>query len=99
MNQNVLFFFSPEVWKKVRSVIRIKVANYTMLVMILGCITMVITGKRARDRGETIMQRNLDWHKKYSENKEETSNISIFGKQNSLKSRLINIKNKNYFKV
>lgn len=80
MNQNVLLFFSPEVWKKVRSVVRIKVANYTMLLLILGCISMVITGKRARDRGETIMQRNLDWHQKYSEGKEESSSIGVFGK-------------------
>lgn len=53
-----------------------------MLVMLLGCVVMVITGKRARDRGETIMQRNLDWHQKYSEGKEESSKINVFGKQN-----------------
>lgn len=80
MNQNVLLFFSPEIWKKVRSVVRIKVANYTMFVIILGCIAMVITGRRARDRGETIMQRNLDWHQKYSEGNGESSSIGVFGK-------------------
>lgn len=71
---------TPEVWNKVRSVVRIKVANYTMLLIILGCIAMVITGKRARDRGETIMQRNLDWHQKYSEGKEDSKSIGVFGK-------------------
>lgn len=77
----VCFFFSPEVWSKVRSIVRIKVANYTMLLVLIGCAIMVITGKRARDRGESITQRNLDWHKKYSEGKEEEiKNIGVFGK-------------------
>lgn len=71
---------SPEVWNKVRSVIRIKVANYTMIMILLGCMGMVISGKRARDRGESLVQRNLDWHKKYSEGKEEVKNLNVFGK-------------------
>lgn len=77
---NLLTFCSPEVWSKVRSIIRIKVANYTMLFIILGCVVMVITGKKAHDRGESIMQRNLDWHQKYAEGKEEAKNISVLGK-------------------
>ncbi|VVC29579.1 Protein of unknown function DUF1075 [Cinara cedri] len=72
---------TPALWSKVRSIIRIKVANYTMLMIIVGCVVMVVTGKRARDRGETIMQRNLDWHQKYDEgNSEEIHNIGLFGK-------------------
>lgn len=51
-----------------------------MLFIILGCVAMVITGKKAHDRGESIMQRNLDWHQKYAEGKEETKNISVLGK-------------------
>lgn len=75
------FFYRPEAWSKVRSIVRIKVANYTMLLIIVGCVAMVISGKRARDRGETIMQRNLDWHQKYSEGKgEEIKNVGVFGK-------------------
>lgn len=65
---------------KVRSIIRIKVANYTMILILLGCVAMVITGKRARDRGETIMQRNLDWHQKYTEGKDDVKSIGVFGK-------------------
>lgn len=73
--------FSPEVWSKVRSVVRIKVANYTMIMILLGCVAMIVSGKRARDRGESLVQRNLDWHKKYSEGKEdEVKNINVFGK-------------------
>lgn len=77
----VLILYSYEVWGKVRSIIRIKVANYTMLLILVGCVVMVVTGKRARDRGESIMQRNLDWHQRYSDGKEEeVKNISILGK-------------------
>lgn len=73
--------FRPEIWNKVRSVIRIKIANLTMLLVIVGCVAMVVTGKRARDRGETIMQRNLDWHQQFSDNKEsEVKTIGVFGK-------------------
>lgn len=77
----VLILYSYEVWGKVRSIIRIKVANYTMLLILVGCVVMVVTGKRARDRGESIMQRNLDWHQRYSDGKEEeVKNISLLGK-------------------
>jgi len=50
--------------------------------ILLGCIAMVISGKRARDRGESLVQRNLEWHKKYSEGKEEeeVKNLNVFGK-------------------
>lgn len=52
-----------------------------MLLIAFGCVGVIISGKRARDRGETIMQRNLDWHQKYSEGKEdEIKNIGVFGK-------------------
>jgi len=51
-----------------------------MLVILMGCVMMVVTGKRARNRGETIMQRNLDWHQKYTEGDEGQKNISVFGK-------------------
>jgi len=71
---------NPEVWKKVRSIVRIKVANYTMALILVGCGIMIITGKRAHDRGESLMQRNLDWHEKYSEGKGDVKNLNLFGK-------------------
>lgn len=53
-----------------------------MLLIIVGCVVMIITGKKARDRGETIMQRNLEWHQKYSDGKDEegAKSINVFGK-------------------
>lgn len=70
---------SPEVWNKVRSIVRIKMANYTMGFMLLGCIMVIVTGKRAHNRGESLSQRNLEWHQNYSEGKEDKS-INILGK-------------------
>lgn len=51
-----------------------------MIAMIMGCVLMITTGKKARDRGETIMQRNLDWHQKYFDGNEDQKNIGVFGK-------------------
>lgn len=53
-----------------------------MLLVLVGCVAMIVSGKKARDRGETLTDRNLEWHKKYSEGKEEeVKNIGVFGKQ------------------
>lgn len=51
-----------------------------MVLILVGCVIMIVSGKRARERGETIMQRNLDWHQKYAEGKEDIKNIGVFGK-------------------
>lgn len=34
---------------------------------IIGCIVMVISGKRAAARGESVQKANLEWHRKYNE--------------------------------
>lgn len=44
-----------------------KVCNYMVVATILCCIAMVVSGKRAAARGESVSQMNLDWHKKYNE--------------------------------
>lgn len=41
--------------------------NYMIVATILGCIAMVVSGKQAAKRGESVSQMNLDWHKKYNE--------------------------------
>lgn len=42
-------------------------ANYMMLATVIGCIFMVISGKKAQERGDTVQKMNLDWHKEYNE--------------------------------
>lgn len=49
--------------EKARNKARIKLANYMMAATVLACLGMVISGKRAAERGETISKMNLDWHK------------------------------------
>lgn len=55
---------SRETMDKARNKARI----YTNLLMgaatILACIAMIISGKRAAKRGESVQKMNVDWHKK-----------------------------------
>ena len=53
--------------ERVRNQVRIKIANYMMIATAIGCIVMVISGKKAQERGESVAQMNLDWHKEYNE--------------------------------
>uniref|UniRef100_A0A182J8P1 Uncharacterized protein n=1 Tax=Anopheles atroparvus TaxID=41427 RepID=A0A182J8P1_ANOAO len=60
-------YISQEKMERVRNQVRIKVANYMMIATAIGCIIMVINGKKAQERGESVSQMNLDWHKEYNE--------------------------------
>uniref|UniRef100_A0A182JP53 Uncharacterized protein n=1 Tax=Anopheles christyi TaxID=43041 RepID=A0A182JP53_9DIPT len=60
-------FVSQEKMERVRNQVRIKIANYMMIATAIGCIIMVISGKKAQERGESVSQMNLDWHKEYNE--------------------------------
>uniref|UniRef100_A0A182WX15 Uncharacterized protein n=1 Tax=Anopheles quadriannulatus TaxID=34691 RepID=A0A182WX15_ANOQN len=60
-------FVSQEKMERVRNQVRIKIANYMMIATAIGCIVMVISGKKAQERGESVAQMNLDWHKEYNE--------------------------------
>lgn len=53
--------------EKTRNRIRIRVSNVMMLLTGLGCILMVMSGKKAKERGESVQKTNLDWHKEYNE--------------------------------
>lgn len=53
--------------EKSRSKARIKIANYMILLTICACIGVVISGKRAAKRGESVQQMNLDWHRQIKE--------------------------------
>lgn len=60
---------SPEAVERARSKMRIRVANIMMALTLVGCVFMIYSGKKARDRGESVQQYNLEWHKKYNEEK------------------------------
>lgn len=55
--------------ERTRNKIRIKGANYMILLTILGCIYAVYSGKKAAESGQSVTKINLDWHKQYNENK------------------------------
>lgn len=53
--------------EKARNRVRIRIANIMMVLTFLGCVAMIISGKKAAERGESIHKQNLDWHKAYNE--------------------------------
>lgn len=57
--------------EKARNRMRIRLANYMMAATLIACIFVSISGKRARDRGESVVQMNLDWHKQIKEESEK----------------------------
>lgn len=60
-------YINQDVMERCRNQVRIKMANYMMLATVIGCIIMVISGKQAQERGDTVQKMNLDWHKEYNE--------------------------------
>lgn len=53
--------------KRANDKFRIRVANVMMVLTVIGCFIMVISGKNAAERGESVQKMNLDWHKQYNE--------------------------------
>lgn len=50
-----------------RNIMRIRIANIMMVGVLLACLVMVFSGKKAREKGETVEQQNLLWHKAMQE--------------------------------
>jgi len=59
------FAYSIEVVEKARSRARIKISNYLMVMTILACLGYAYSGRKAADRGESVVKMNMDWHKEY----------------------------------
>lgn len=60
-------YINQDVMERCRNQVRIKIANYMMLATAIGCIIMVISGKKAQERGDSVQKMNLDWHKEYND--------------------------------
>lgn len=60
---------SAGVMERVRSKIRIRLANIMIISTVFGCIIMVISGKKARNEGISLTRQNLEWHYKFKEEK------------------------------
>ncbi|XP_035918057.1 UPF0389 protein CG9231-like isoform X1 [Anopheles stephensi] len=75
--EDVPNFVSQEKMERVRNQVRIKIANYMMIATAIGCIVMVISGKKAQERGESVAKMNLDWHKEYNEKARAEDEASV----------------------
>lgn len=58
---------SQEVMDRARNRFRIRIANIMMIITAIACIGMVVSGKDAAERGESVHKANLDWHAEYNE--------------------------------
>ncbi|XP_058792051.1 UPF0389 protein CG9231 isoform X2 [Phymastichus coffea] len=56
-----------EVIYQTKSRARIKIANYMIAISVIMCIGAAISGRKARKDGDSLHQRNIDWHKKVNE--------------------------------
>lgn len=71
--EEVPSFVNQDVMEKVRNRFRILVANLMMLATLVGCIIMVMSGKKAVKKGESILKMNQDWHSEYQKQAAEES--------------------------
>jgi len=46
-----------------RSKMRVKICNYMIVAVLIGCIIMVILGKRQAEEGDNLIKRRKDWYK------------------------------------
>lgn len=60
-------YINQDIMEKTRNKMRIRIANLMIVLTAIACFAMVISGKRAAERGESVQQMNLDWHKEYNE--------------------------------
>jgi len=56
---------STDVVERARNRVRIRLANIMMALTLVGCLFMAFSGKRGRERGESVHQMNIDFHKNY----------------------------------
>lgn len=52
---------------RARDKFRVKMCNYMVVATILTCIGMIISGKRAAKRGESVVKMNEEFHRQYNE--------------------------------
>lgn len=65
--------YSPEVVERARNRMRIRIANIMMITTLIACLLVSISGRNARDRGESVTKANLEWHRLEKEEKEKAS--------------------------
>lgn len=61
------FFCSQETLDRARDRFRVKMCIYMMIACIIISIVQIVRGKKAVERGESVVNTNLEWHRKYNE--------------------------------
>lgn len=65
-------YVGQNVMERCRNKVRIKIANYMMAATALGCIFMIVLGKRAAAKGESLSEIGENYHKELK-NKESST--------------------------
>lgn len=60
-------FHRIETINRARDQCRVKACIWMMIICVGGCIIQIVRGKRAAERGESVMQSNIDWHRQINE--------------------------------
>ncbi|KAG5681754.1 hypothetical protein PVAND_011163 [Polypedilum vanderplanki] len=60
-------YVSQEVVDRARNRFRIRVANIMMILTLIGCGIMIVSGRNAAERGDSVLKSNQDWHREYNE--------------------------------
>lgn len=58
---------NQDVLERARNKARIKINIWMCVATLFGCLGMIYSGKKARERGESVSKMNEDWHKKHNE--------------------------------
>lgn len=60
------YYYRHETLDRARDRFRVKVCIYMMIATLIGCIIMIVSGKRAAERGESVSKSNMEWHREYN---------------------------------
>ncbi|XP_055321373.1 UPF0389 protein GA21628 [Sitodiplosis mosellana] len=58
---------AQETLDRARDRFRVKMCIYMMIICVLICIVQIFRGKNAAERGESVVNTNLEWHRQYNE--------------------------------
>lgn len=64
---SLYLFPRHETLDRARDKFRVKSCLWMMVACTVICIVQIVRGKQAAERGESVVQANLDWHREYNE--------------------------------
>jgi hypothetical protein len=61
------YIFRRDMMEKTRNIMRIRINLSIICVCLIGALLAAKSGKKAQERGETLMKHNQQWHKQYND--------------------------------